>query len=284
MSASGGRVLGICADDVGLVDGVAETVVALAAARRLSAASCVTNASGWRAGAEVLAASRAPLEIGLHFNLTEGEPLSAALRAHWPTLPALIRLLAQAHLRSLPLAAIGAEFAAQVDAFAAALGRRPDFVDGHQHVHARPGVRSIVLDAVASWPDPRWVRSTGRVLGPGAAFKRRVIEASGGRALERELVARGVAHNRALLGAYDFRADYRPLAQAWLAATPGDGGLLFCHPGSGAGEGPTHGNDSIAAARRREAAYLAGADFAADLAAAGVTVGASATMRSSSAG
>ena len=280
MSAARGRALAVCADDVGLVDGVADSVVALAAASRLSAASCVTNAAGWRAAAALLASSRTTVELGLHFNLSEGVPLSAALRSHWPTLPSLASVLTRAHLRALPLDAIGAEFAAQVDAFTAALGRTPDFVDGHQHVHALPGVRRIVLDAVASWQKAPAIRSTARVLGPGAAFKRWVIEASGGRALERALIARGVAHNRALLGAYDFNADYRPLMQAWLAEAPDEGGLLFCHPGTGVGES----SDAIAAARRREAAYLGGDDFAADLVAAGVTVGATWATRSSSAG
>jgi len=280
VSTARGRVLGVCADDVGLVDGVAESVVALAAAGRLSAASCVTNAAGWGAAAALLASSRPPIALGLHFNLSEGAPLSAALRAQWPTLPSLASLLARAHLRALPLAAIGAEFAAQADAFASALGRRPDFVDGHQHVHALSGVRRVVLDALASWPEAPAVRSTGRVLGPGAAFKRWVIEASGGRALERALVGRGIAHNRALLGAYDFSADYRPLMQAWLAEAPDEGGLLFCHPGSAAGES----SDPIGAARRREAAYLLSDGFRTDLAAAGVTIGATWAKRSSSAG
>jgi len=280
VSGSRGRVLGVCADDVGLVDGVAQSVVALAAAGRWSAASCVTTGPHWGAAAALLSASRLPIELGLHFNLSEGAPLSAALREHWPTLPGLARLLFGAHVRALPLAAIGAEFAAQVDAFAAALGRAPDFVDGHQHVHALPGVRGIVLDAVATWPAAPWVRSTGRVLGPGTVFKRRVIEASGGRALERDLVARGIAHNRALLGANDFGTDYRPLMQAWLAEAPADGGLLFCHPGSDAGGS----SDPIAAARLREAAYLASDDFGLDLVAAGVTVGATRATRSSSAG
>jgi predicted glycoside hydrolase/deacetylase ChbG (UPF0249 family) len=56
VSAPRRRVLGVCADDVGLVEGVAETAVALAAEARLSAASCVANAPGWRAAAAVLAA------------------------------------------------------------------------------------------------------------------------------------------------------------------------------------------------------------------------------------
>lgn len=280
MSALPGRTVAVCADDVGLVDGVAATVVELAAAGRLSAASCLATAPGWRAAAARLAGAPTSLELGLHFNLSEGAPLSAELRRHWPTLPGLARLLAAAALHALPLAAIGAEFRAQAGAFGDALGRVPAFVDGHQHVHALPGVRELVLDAIAAWPESPAVRSTGRVPGPGPALKRAIIEASGGRALERALVARGVAHNRVLLGAYDFGAvDYRALMQRWLAAAPREGGLLFCHPCIDAGDA-----DPISAARRREAAYLASDAFAADLAAANVTIGSAWARRSSSDG
>jgi len=107
-----------------------------------------------------------------------------------------------------------------------------------------------------------------------------VIEASGGRALQRDLVARAIAHNRALLGAYDFvAADYGPLLRRWLAAAPRAGGLLFCHPCATAVDGA---GDPIAAARRREATYLGSDAFAANLAAAGFTVGAAWAKRSSS--
>jgi chitin disaccharide deacetylase len=279
--AAGGRVLAVCADDVGLVDGVADTVVALAAGGRLSAASCLASAPDWQRSAKVVAYAAPSLELGLHFNLSEGAPLSAELRRRWPTLPGLAHLLAAAALRSLPLAAIAAEFRAQVGAFGDALGRAPAFIDGHQHVHALPGVREIVLDAVAAWPSPPAIRNTGRVCGPGAPFKRRIIEASGGRALQRSLRTRGIAHNHVLLGAYDFATiDYRGLVQRWLAAAPREGGLLFCHPCARAVDSAA---DPIAVARRREADYLGSAAFAEDLAAAGVTVGPAWPRRSSSA-
>jgi predicted glycoside hydrolase/deacetylase ChbG (UPF0249 family) len=279
VTAAAGRVLAVCADDVGLVDGVADTVVALAVAGRLCAASCLASAPGWQRSAKVVAGAPPALELGLHFNLSEGAALSAELRRHWPTLPGLAQLLAAAALRRLPLAAIAAEFRAQVGAFGDALGRAPAFIDGHQHVHALPGVRDVVLDAVAAWPAPPAIRSTGAVSGPGAPLKRRIIEASGGRALARSLRARGIAHNSVLLGAYDFaRADYRDLVQRWLAVAPREGGLLFCHPCAGA-DGAA---DPIAAARRREADYLGSAAFAEDLAAAGVTIGPAWAPRSSS--
>jgi chitin disaccharide deacetylase len=113
------------------------------------------------------------------------------------------------------------------------------------------------------------LRSTGRLLGPGFAFKRFVIECSGGRALRRELTRRGVRHNVSLLGAYDFTtADYRGLMRRWLAQLPREGGMLFCHPAEVAGAG-----DAIGEARVRELAYLESETFAADLAEAQVTLG-----------
>jgi len=279
LTAATGRIVAVCADDVGLVDGIAETVTVLAAAGGLNAASCVTTAPGWRSAAAVLRIARAPVALGLHFNLSEGAPLTSELRATWPTFPGLGRLLAGAALGALPAAAIAVEFRAQADAFADALGRAPEFIDGHQHVHALPGVRDAVLDAICSWPVAPAVRNTAHVCGPAASLKRRVIAASGGRALERALVARGVAHNAVLLGAYDFTTtDYRSLVQRWLATAPREGGLLFCHPG------PATGDDPIGEARRREADYLGSAAFAADLAAAGVTIGPAWAKRSSSGG
>ena len=263
------RVLQLCADDFGLSPGVSRGIARLAARERLSAISCLANAPHWRDSAPALRDLPASIDVGLHFNLTEGVPLSAELRSRWPRLPSLPRLIAAAHLRALPRGAIAGEFAAQRDAFIAARGRAPDFVDGHQHVHHLPGVRDIVLEGIAPSATP--VRNTGRVLGPGFAVKRALIAATGGRALQRELALRGIAHNRALLGVYDFAPGlYRRWMQGWLAAVPADGALLFCHPGAHDESGVA---DAIAAARGPEADYLASDAFADDLAAANVVLG-----------
>jgi predicted glycoside hydrolase/deacetylase ChbG (UPF0249 family) len=272
------RTLHLCADDYGLRPGVSRCIFELAARGRLSALSCLSNAEHWATAAPALRDLPSSVEVGLHFNLSEGRPASAALRAVWPQLPPLPRLIAAAHLRRLPLAAIGEEWSAQWQAFVDAQGRPPDFVDGHQHVHHLPGVRELVLAAAARTGVA--VRNTGRVLGPGWALKRWLIAHTGGTQLLAALQAQGLRHNAVLLGAYDFVAsDYRALMRAWLAQVPAEGALLFCHPGhADAGFA-----DAIGAARKREAAYLASAEFAEDLAAAGVTL-APAWLRSSSGG
>jgi len=250
-------------------------VASLATTGRICAASCVTSAEAWRSEASAVVAATARLpdfELGLHFNLTEGAPLSPDLAHHWPLLPRLERLMVLAHFGRLPEAPLAIELRAQRAAFADAVGHVPAFIDGHQHVHHLPRIRDVVMQAVVASDraDRPALRNTGHVLGPGHAFKRSVIEGTGGRALQRGLRAARLGHNAALLGVYDFRGeDYRRLVRGWLANAPAEGSLVFCHPR----HGPASNADPIAAARGREALYLASDEFAVDLAEAGFTVG-----------
>lgn len=263
------------ADDYGQHAGIDDAVRRLAAAGRLHGTSCLVNGPRWREAAAALADLPSGFATGLHLNLTDGEPLSPDLRRLWPELPRLPRLLATALARRLPTAAVAAEWRAQLDAFVDACGRLPDHVDGHQHVHHLPGVREAVLATLDALPTPPTVRSTGHLAGPGGHLKQRVIEATGGRALDDALRARRWPRNPVLLGAYGLRpdADYPALMRAWLAlavarapaADPADpkAPLLFCHPATSAPP-----DDPIGPARLREFAWLAGDGFAADLAAA----------------
>ena len=265
------RVLALCADDFGLAPGISAVIARLAHAQRLSAVACITTSPHWEASTALLKNLPDTVDVGLHLNFTEGRPLSARLARRWATLPSLPRLIAQAHLRLLPLSQVRNEVHAQLAAFNHALGRPPAFIDGHQHVHHLPGLRQIILDMVEHVQPMPAVRSTGRVLGPGAGFKRRVIERTGGRALARELAQRVIAHNPALLGAYDFvEPNYQSLMRGWLAELPAEGGLLFCHPGTHLDGDPP---DPIGAARERELAYLGSVAFDADLANADVRLG-----------
>ncbi len=265
------RTLALCADDFGRAPGISAGIARLAHAQRLSAIGCITNSPHWESCTALLKHLPETVELGLHLNFTEGRPLSARLARRWPRLPGLPRLTAQAHLRLLPLSQVRNEVHAQLAAFNRVLGRPPAFIDGHQHVHQLPGLRQVMLDMVEHVQPIPAVRSTGRVLGPGAGFKRRVIEATGGRALAAELAQRVIAHNPALLGAYDFvRADYQTLMRGWLAELPAEGGLLYCHPGTHLDGDPP---DALAAARERELAYLGSVAFDADLAAANVRLG-----------
>jgi len=265
------RPLMVCADDFGLDTGISIAIARLARAGRLNAISCISSTSAWAADSAWLSGLPAAVSVGLHFNLTHGRPLSRRLARIWPVFPSLPRLTAQAHLGLLPRAAIRAEFHAQLGAYMKAVERPPGFIDGHQHVHQFPVIRTIILDAVEHIQPMPALRCTSPLLGDDAGLKRWLIEHSGGLSLAGDLRRRVIPHNRGLLGIYDFRqTDYRQLMQGWLARVPAEGALLLCHPGGVSTLGP---RDRIGAARVRELDYLGSEAFAEDLAAADITLG-----------
>ncbi len=257
------RRLAICVDDFGLHAGINRAVLQLAALDRLNAVGCMVGAPAWRAGSAALTQlDPAATDVGLHLDFTE-HPIDAGLRTNLP------QLIVRAYARRLDKARIAREIAAQLDAFEAALGRPPDYVDGHQHVHQLPVIRDVLVAALLRRAAKRrpWLRRTCAPATPGG-LKPRIIEALGAHALERRARAAGFAQNAHLLGVYDFSGDiarYRALIDAWLAAAV-DGDVLMCHPSLADGAG----DDALIRARTQEFAVLADPAFSGRLARAGI--------------
>ena len=139
----------LCADDYALTEGVSRAIGELAAAQRLSATSVLVTSRHWAAMAPRLSVHRGRLSVGLHLNMTLGAPLGPMPRlASTGSFPALQGLVVRAMLGLLDGAEIRAEIERQLDAFERELRAPPDHVDGHQHVHVLPGVRSALLDVL----------------------------------------------------------------------------------------------------------------------------------------
>ena len=245
----------ICADDFGIGAPVDAGILRLARAGRITAVSCMAQGPVFAADAASL--RETGVSAGLHLDLTEG--LGGAAPA------GLGGLIARGYLGALDRDRLRHRLAAQFDAYEAAMGRPPAFVDGHRHVHQLPVVRGLLLDELErrALGRPPLVRVTvpRRWRGPKAAL----IAALGGVALRRRLARLGIPRNADFGGVYGFEpgARYRSLMQGWLGSME-DGGLLMCHPGEAS-------DDVISAARVAELAYLGSADFEADCASAGVS-------------
>jgi hypothetical protein len=169
------------------------------------------------------------------------------------------------------LSAIQEEVERQLAKFTDAIGRLPDYIDGHQHVHVLPVVREAVI-AVAA-PIRAYVRSTREPVDasmwrrPSAAESFYLARAS--RRLDSVARAAGVLTNRGFRGVRTFRetAPFGALFRKMIAGA-GEGALVICHPGHPdellAQRGP------VLATRADEWNYLSGPDFPADLASAGL--------------
>ncbi len=264
----------LCADDYGQSQAISQAIIQLLAAGRLSATSCLVTSALWPAHASGLQPYIDKADIGLHFNLTDGVPLSAQLQF----MP-LGQLLLRACTRQLSQAAIEAELHAQLDAFTAQLGRLPDHIDGHQHIHQLPVIRDALLAVYARRLAGRniYIRSLRGVwpwLPPkqGGWLKQWVLQTCGGRALAARLRAQHIPHNQAFSGVYDFphAQDYPVFCKHFLRELAQQGGgLMLCHPGLEDGAAA----DPLVHSRPLELAYLAGDDFVAELKAVGLRLG-----------
>lgn len=267
------RRICVCVDDFGLHAGVDGAALHLADMRRVHAISCLVGGKSWIASSSWLRQFNPDdLDIGLHLDFTQVPLLGRSRRS-------LSELIVASHLRLLDRQAIRAEIRAQLDAFEQLMGRAPAYVDGHQHVHQLPLVRSELLAELTTrrYGVAPWIRSTraprarhaGTTTSPGP-FKPWVIEALGASGLESAARQFGYPQNRHLLGVYDFRGGrgrFRQLLAGWLRSAC-DRDLLMCHPSLVVGDA-----DPLIEARQAEFDVLSSVGCDADLRAAYVQLG-----------
>ncbi|MFY0610906.1 MAG: ChbG/HpnK family deacetylase [Hyphomicrobiaceae bacterium] len=272
----------LCADDFGLSDGISRGITDLCQAQRLSATSALVTAKGWPEQAIALRALRPTAAVGLHFNLTLGDPLlatrgAAHLTSNGSFLP-LGRLVRRALARRLNTAQLRAECSAQIAAFHKATGALPDFIDGHQHVHALPIVRHAVIAAIDDhdWPQrpllrlPR-TRRYGLSGHGGAPLKEGAVNLLT-RGFDDLLRSAGLPHNKTFAGFSTFAvgSDYGAELEAALAAGAQPAGqdreapaarchLVMCHPGY-VDDALTASGDPLVERRREELDALMAAD------------------------
>jgi chitin disaccharide deacetylase len=229
----------LCADDYGLSAGASRAIRELGADGRLSATSAIATLDRWPQDARELRAIRDRVAIGLHINLTLGRPLGPMPTiARDGRLPTLGTLLALALTGRIDGEEISAEVARQLARFESELGFAPDHIDGHQHVHALPGIRQGVLTALATrFPsggplvrDP--ADRPSRILARGSAVGKALLIGLLAFRFGGAARARGFAVNASFAGvsSFDRRMPYATELAAALA-TPSERHLIMCHPG-----------------------------------------------------
>ena len=265
----------IVADDYGISPSVNAAIRDLIASGRINATSVMVAAPSFdREQARQLAGVSQRAALGLHLTLTAPfKPLSST---YAPTQDGAFLSLGRTAVAAI-IGQIGAqnlerEIGAQIDAFTAAFGRPPDFIDGHQHVHLFPRIGTGLLAVMKRKAPGAWVRQCGRATGAVsfAARKAVFLDVLSQRFRARAAAA-GVITNPAFAGAYDFGSgsDFATLFASFLDRLP-DGSVVMCHPGEVDAE--LVRLDPLTAQREREYAYFKSDAFPALLAARGLAL------------
>lgn len=266
----------IIADDYALAPGISDAVLELADAGRLSGTGAMVPSPFWPAHARRLAAAPAGFQAGMHLTLTGGLSPLGDLGALVPggQLPGIGTWMGWSLtgrlLGAQPRHLITAEIARQLDRFEDAMGRPPDFIDGHQHVHLLPGIRGPLLDEMVrryAGAGP-WLRDCAEradhILARGVAPAKAALIAALALGLGRAAHRRGIATNRGFSGIYGFDGDFPARMRRFLhRARPGL--LVMVHPGYP--DNVLAALDPVTEPRLAELTYLASPQFAADLAA-----------------
>ena len=244
----------LCADDYGYSPGVSRGIRELLEHERLSATSCMVVFPEFERDGPLLKPFLGRADIGLHFTLTSERSIGSVA---W-----------EAHVHPPPRARMVAEVESQVMKFTAVIGRPPDYIDGHQHVHILPVVRDAVVQTARRIG--AYVRNTMDPIGIAMCRRPGPLEsaylATASQKLAALARASGVPTNRGFRGVRSFREKepFRVLFRRMIRNAR-DGCLVMCHPGYA--DPLLAGRDPVQEVREGELRYLAGPDFPQDLAA-----------------
>ncbi len=232
-------------DDLGLSEPVNEAVIRLAQMQRIQAASYMSQGS--ISAHAVRELHNLNIDIGLHLDLTGFNCVGS-----------LKHILLNSYLHLWPRTKIQNIINQQLNQFEDTIGQKPDFVDGHQHVHQFPVIRDILIRTLQQRYDNTVAMRITKPVQKN--FKALLIYHLGGRALKKILQKENIAHNYAFAGVYDFNADVKQLAskwRQWLGAIPSEGAVIMCHPAIPS----TSWHDEIKIAREREWQWLSSDAF-----------------------
>lgn len=255
----------LCADDYGLEPSISKAILELAKHKRLSATSCITTSASWPEYAKAISSFAEMIDIGLHINLTEGQPLSASFKKRFESFPTLFQMIQKAHFRLLDKKTIFDEIESQIMHFKDHTGFLPHFLDGHHHIINFPVIQDVLLDAYHELlPKHTFIRVTNTscyadVLQTPFAIKKTFTGLLGGWKFHKKIIKNEIPHNQSFQGFYNFQAGfYRQTFKSFLFYSKHNG-IIMCHPGL---EG---GLNSITRARLEEYNYFRSQAFLVDL-------------------
>jgi chitin disaccharide deacetylase len=253
-AASGSRSFIINADDFGMDPAVDSAILELAASGVVTATSAMVLSPNWAQAGMTLC--NAPIDCGLHLDFTS--PFAARI-GFGQNLPVL---MAKAFSRQLRRQPVRDAVHRQFDLFETAMGRAPDFVDGHQHVHQFPVIRIELIRALSERYNlnAKTISVRSCVARRWRGLKAAIVAGTGANSFAALAKAGGHAVNSDFAGVYGFdpKTDLHALWSGWIASLQGCAPLVMCHVADNAKESSP---DPIRPARLTEYAWLKSATF-----------------------
>lgn len=239
----------LCADDYGQNIAISKGILELVQKKRISAVSCLVNYEDFGFYASQIKPFIDKIDIGLHFDLGNDARK-------------LVSLIIKSKLHLLKRTEIEIEFNHQLNRFINLIGKQPDFIDGHQHIHQL----SVICDAIFNVcekrlderPYIRYVNFKKLKNLPTAKLKALMIKAVTDLRFKPKLMELNIPYNKTFSGIYDFKnSDKYGLLFPKFLEQIRNNGIIMCHPGLLSNDP----HDLIAKTRFDELQYFASEKF-----------------------
>lgn len=220
------------ADDFGYFDSVSRGIMHAIEAGRVTATGVMANSAGLASRIESLQAVDGSVDLGVHLNLSLGEPVTREMRRRlrrWgERFPAKFTVTGAILRGAIPIEDVRAEWIGQIER-CLRLGIEPWFLNSHEHVHMLPPLCSVAHELAGEYeiPHVRHISPEPMAAVPRHGVFRNLIVAAlhlaNARPERASLQVLGLGASGSLTLRY-IRRRFRSLQ-------PGRAYELMCHPG-----------------------------------------------------
>ena len=233
------KYISICADDFGITEKVDRAIIELILNKRVSETSCMVLTQNFKNSSKEL--KKIPINFGkgIHITFTDfnslTSPKSITKNGKFLSIKSLFLKILKKKISKYE---IYNEINSQLDYFEQTMECKPDFIDGHHHVHQLPIISDVILEVLKkryknNFP---WIRNTHekkiKILERNISLFKTFLLSYYGNRLKKMAIKNNFKTNNGFSGIYNFSktTNYYELFKKFLISINSNH-LLMVHPG-----------------------------------------------------
>ena len=233
------KKISIVADDFGITQKVNDVIIDLIIKKKISDTSCIVLTQNFKKNFKNLNDLPVKFGKGIHLTLTDFKSVTSPKSISFNgKLPTFYQLFLKIYKGQVLVDDIVNEINSQLDIFEDFVGSKPNFIDGHHHVHQLPIISNILLKLIKKRynEDPPFIRNTYesniKILKRNICLTKTFLLSYYGYFFKKKLINNNFKTNNGFSGIYDFSevTKYDYLFNKFIKYVDHNH-LLMVHPG-----------------------------------------------------
>ncbi len=233
------RNISIVADDFGITQKVNDVIIDLIIKKKITDTSCIVLTKNFKKDSKNLNDLPVKFGKGIHITLTDFKSVTSPKSISFNgKLPTFYQLFLKIYKGKVLVDDIVNEINSQLDIFEEFVGSKPNFIDGHHHVHQLPIISNILIKLIKKRynEDPPFVRNTHesniKILKRNICLTKTFLLSHYGYFFKKKLINNNFKTNNGFSGIYDFSKiiKYDYLFNKFIKYVDHNH-LLMVHPG-----------------------------------------------------